>query len=236
MRLRAIAIAIAALATAMVPGAARAQSFQCSLPARLEVPRVDSERARRLPVTGYTLALSWAPEFCRGREGSAAQRRQCSGREGRFGMVVHGLWPDGGRSWPQWCAPQVQPQPQDLRANMCITPSARLLARQWAKHGSCMTRRPATYFKVTRILWNGLHMPDFDRISREDGLTAGTIRTRFVDANPGWIAEAVGVKLDSRGWLEELRLCYDTRFMPKACDRGRFGAPDGEAAKIWRGL
>ena len=151
-------------------------------------------------------------------------------------MVVHGLWPDGGRGWPQWCALQVQPQPQDLRANMCITPSARLLARQWAKHGSCMTRHPATYFKVTRILWNGLRMPDFDRVSREDDLTAGTIRTRFADANPGWFPEAVGVRLDSRGWLEELRLCYDKRFMPKACDRGRLGAKDSMAAKIWRGL
>ena len=57
-----------------------------------------------------------------------------------------------------------------------------------------------------------------------------------MDANRGWFAEAVGVKLNKRGWLEELRLCYDKRFMPEACDGQRYGAKDGTAAKIWRGL
>ena len=115
-------------------------------------------------------------------------------------------------------------------------PDVRLLARQWEKHGTCMARRPETYLKVTRILYNGLQWPDFVRISREDDLTAGIIRTRFADANPGWFPEAVGVHLDRKGWLEELRLCYDNRFMPRACDGRRFGARDRQAARIWRGL
>jgi ribonuclease T2 len=127
-------------------------------------------------------------------------------------------------------------QAQELRKNLCISPDASLITRQWEKHGTCMTRRPATYLKVTRILYNGLRWPDFVRISREDDLSAGTIRTRFADANPGWFPEAVGVHLDDKGWLEELRLCYDKRFMPVACDRRRLGAGDGVAAKIWRGL
>lgn len=232
-----IARSAAATVALALSGPLAAQSYQCRVPARVELPRIAPDGpVRRSPVTGYTLALSWSPEFCRGREGRSGDRRQCSGREGRFGMVVHGLWPDGPRNWPQWCAPAVRPTPGDVRANLCLSPSTSLVARQWAKHGSCMTQRPATYFKVTRILWNGLAMPDLDRVSREDGLTAGTIRTRFVDANPGWKASAIGVKLDERGWLEELRLCYDKRFMPKACDRSRFGAKDASQAKIWRGL
>ena len=199
------------------------------------MPQIEPERARRLPVTGYTLALSWAPEFCRFRENDRRNARQCSGREGRFGFTVHGLWPESGRSWPQWCG-GADLRPSEARRNLCISPDARLIARQWEKHGTCMARRPATYLKVTRVLYNGLRWPDFVRISREDDLTAGTIRTRFVDANPGWTREAVGVKLNARGWLQELRLCYDKRFMPKACDRARFGARDAAQAKIWRGL
>ena len=124
----------------------------------------------------------------------------------------------------------------ELRKNLCISPDARLVTRQWEKHGTCMANAPATYLKVTRILYTGLRWPDFVRISREDGLTAGTIRTRFADANPGWFPEAVGVHLDKRGWLEELRLCYDALFMPEACDRRRFGAKNGRPARIWRGL
>ena len=229
------AFAMADLAYQAAPLAA--QHYQCSPPRTVAVPRIEREaRPRPLPITGYTLALSWSPEFCKPRKGQPRHARQCSGRAGMFGLVVHGLWPDSGRSWPQWCSAQRQPQPREVAANMCISPSAALIARQWAKHGSCMARNPATYFKVTRILWEGLRIPDYDRVSREDDLTADTIRTRFVDANPGWVHEAVGVKLNARGWLEELRLCYDKRFMPKACDRTRFGARDEAPAKIWRGL
>lgn len=119
---------------------------------------------------------------------------------------------------------------------MCLTPSTSLLAKQWAKHGSCMARRPETYFKVTRILWHGLRIPDFNRISREDGLNAGVVRTRFADANPGWFPKAIDVHMNARGWLEELRLCYDTRFMPTKCDEVRFGSADNSPLKIWRGL
>ncbi|MBX7528173.1 ribonuclease T [Qipengyuania sp. 1NDH10] len=224
-----------ALALGLIPTTASAQAYQCSLPRLSQVPQVESERPRRLPVTGYTLALSWSPEFCRFREDQRRHARQCSGRDGRFGFTVHGLWPSSGRSWPQWCGgPDMRAE--ELRKNLCISPDAALVTRQWEKHGTCMVRRPATYLKVTRILYNGLRWPDFVRISREDDLTAGTIRTRFADANQGWFPEAVGVHLDSKGWLEELRLCYDKRFMPTACDRRRFGATNGEAAKIWRGL
>jgi len=119
---------------------------------------------------------------------------------------------------------------------MCMMPSARLVARQWAKHGSCMVRRPATYLKVTRILWNSYRIPDYDRISREQRLTAGRIRAAFADANP-WVPEnAIGVKLNARGWLEEIRLCYAKTFRPARCTAQRFGARDSAPAKIWRGL
>ena len=229
---------LAAFALLAVPGLAHAQAYQCRVPSGpVSLPPIEREGpVRESRVAGYTLALSWSPEFCRFRDDQPRHARQCGGRAGRFAFIVHGLWPESGRSWPQWCPSRRQLQARDLAANMCLSPSAALLARQWAKHGSCMARKPATYFRVTRILWDGLRLPDYDRVSREDGLTAGTIRTRFVDANRGWPREAVGVKLNARGWLEELRLCYDKRFMPARCDRTRFGAGDAAPAKIWRGL
>ena len=99
-----------------------------------------------------------------------------------------------------------------------------------------MAKRPATYFRVTRILFGGLRLPDYDRISREDGLTAGRIRTAFAEANRGWSPADVGVKLNERGWLREIRLCYDKMFRPTRCDTRRFGAKDAAPARIWRGL
>lgn len=230
--------ALLAVALATIPGQALAQAYQCRMPQSISVPKVAPDGPRRsLPVTGYTLVLSWSPDFCRGREMQARHRTQCSGRNGRFGMIVHGLWPDGRSTWPQWCRIARQISPAEARRNMCMMPSAPLMARQWAKHGSCMAQRPETYFKITRILWNSLRIPDYDRLSRKQGLTAGDIRNAFADANgPNFQPEHVGVKLDRRGWLEELRPCYGKDFMPTRCDSGRFGANDSAPAKIWRGL
>lgn len=237
LRLRAASGPLLALAL-LVPSQALAQAYQCRMPQSISVPEVSPDGpTRTVPVTGYTLALSWSPEFCKTREMDARQRTQCSGRNGRFGLIVHGLWPDGRGTWPQWCATNRRVSPAEARRNMCMTPSARLLSRQWAKHGSCMVPRPETYFRVTRILWESLRIPDYDRLSRQQDLTAGDIRRTFSDANgKHWRPDMVGVKLNERGWLEELRLCYGKDFMPTRCGRSRFGASDTAAAKIWRGL
>ncbi len=189
-----------------------------------------------MPITGYTLALSWSPEYCRGREARVADARQCSGRAGRFGFIVHGLWPEGRGTWPQWCPAQRLPNSRELAPNLCMTPSAALLTHEWVKHGACMVKTPASYFRVTRILWNSLRWPDFDRISRGDSLTAGDIRTAFAEANRHWEPEHVGLVVNERGWLKEMRLCYGKDFMPARCDRRRIGPADATPVKIWRGL
>ena len=224
-------------ALAVISTQAHAQAYQCRAPERISVPRIAPDGpSRNVPVTGYTLALSWAPEFCKPREGQPRHATQCSGRNGRFGMVVHGLWPEGRQGWPQWCPTSRRVTPAEARRNLCMSPSAELQARQWAKHGACMTRRPDAYFKATRILWTSLQMPDFDLLSRDEALTAGMVRAEFLRANPGFRREAIGVKLNARGWLEELRLCYGKDFRPAPCDRRRMGPADGAAVKIWRGL
>jgi len=227
-----------AVAAFCLPSALHAQAYQCRAPQVSTVPQITPDsHPRSMPVTGYTMALSWSPEFCKPRKDQRGHATQCSGRNGRFGLVVHGLWPNGSNgSWPQWCTVRNLLTPQEVRQNMCMMPSARLAARQWAKHGSCMVKKPETYFKVTRILWDSYRIPDYDRISREDNLTAGRIREAFATANPGIPASAIGVKLNSRGWLQELRICYAKNFRPTRCNSGRFGARNGVKAKIWRGL
>lgn len=234
-RLRAVWVAPVLLST--LSGVAHAQAYQCRMPERVSVPRVEPEsRERRVPVTGYTLALSWAPEFCKPREGQPRHALQCSGSNGRFGLVVHGLWPEGRSTWPQWCRTPRQVSPAEARRNLCMMPSTSLVARQWTKHGACMARTPEGYFKATRILWASLRLPDLDRLSREEGLTAGRLREAFVIANPAWQPEMIGVKLNQRGWLEELRLCYGKDFMPTRCNARQLGATDRKGVKIWRGL
>lgn len=227
---------LAALAV-LLPAPAFGQAYKCRAPQVAGVPPIVPDGPRRvLPVTGYTLALSWSPEFCKPRIRDRGHAFQCAGKTGRFGLVVHGLWPEGARDWPQWCEARAPLTPTDIHGAMCLMPSERLVARQWAKHGACMVKRPANYLKVIRILRSGLRLPDYDRISREEGLTAGRIRAAFADANPEWPEAAIAVRLSPRGWFEEIRLCYSKTFHPARCPAARRGAGDNTPAQIWRGL
>ena len=232
MRLGLLTIPLLALGTV-----AQAQAYQCQLPKNaLPVAKIVPDGpARRTPIAAYTLALTWSPEHC--RFATAADSFQCSGKNGRFGLVLHGLWPEGkGRNWPQWCPSSRRLSPDLVRRNMCLTPSAPLIAHEWAKHGACMAKTPEGYFKAARILFASLRLPDLDRLSRRKPLNAGMIREAISAAFPVFKPEMVGINLSERGWLEEIRLCYDTDFHPARCTAGQYGPKDAASAKIWRGL
>lgn len=226
-----------ALALALLPAAAMAQAYQCEPPARIEPPRpvTPDGPVRRVPIASYTLAVSWSPEFC--RNARDRQSMQCSGESGRFGFVLHGLWPEARRgAAPQWCSLTPRPDAATIRANLCMTPVPWLIEHEWAKHGSCMASTPAQYYRVAGILWRSLRWPDADALSRRDGLTVGDLRRAVAGANPGWRSEMIGVELSRTGWLRELRLCLGRDFRPRACDRAQRGPADSAALKIWRGL
>lgn len=222
---------------ALVPGGAQAQAYQCAPPARigpLPQPRPDGP-ARRAPIARYTLAVSWAPEFCRNNRDPASI--ECGGRNGRFGFILHGLWPESANGpAPQWCSVTPRPSPQLIRRHLCMSPEPTMLEHEWAKHGSCMARTPQDYYSTAASLWRPLRWPDGDRLSRKKGLTVGDLRREIALANPQWPAGRVGVVLSRNGWLRELRLCYSRQMKPIACPRAQLGPRDATPLKIWRGL
>ncbi|MFC3174945.1 ribonuclease T [Novosphingobium bradum] len=229
--------ALAAGLLALLPAPALAQAYQCSLPQRLAPlrPVVPDGPTRRAPITGYTLAVSWSPEFCRRDRDPASI--QCSGRNGRFGFVLHGLWPEGaGGPVPQWCALTPRPAPETVRQGLCATPVPWLIEHEWAKHGSCMAQSPEAYWGIARHLWARFRWPDADRLSLRPGLTVGALREAVALANPGLPREAIGVVTSESGWLRELRICHNRQYRPEACRRSAFGPADGAGLKIWRGI
>jgi ribonuclease T2 len=236
---RAHTLPLIGLILLLVAAPASAQAYQCQLPrGPVTVPQaLPDGPTRQGTVEGYTLALSWSPEYCRLRSANAADGVQCGGKNGRFGLVLHGLWPvgkDGARR--QWCPTTRRPSPELVRRNLCLTPSASLIAHEWAKHGSCMTKTPEAYFKAARILFDSLTLPDLDLLSRRKDLTAGAIREGFAAAFPAFKPHMVGINLSERGWLDEIRLCYGKDFRPARCTKAQYGPPDTVPAKIWRGL
>ena len=229
----------AALAIAAWPAAALAQVGDCAPPANPprihpELPSAD-QPARRLPIGGYTLAISWAPRFCRDSGDKPASRFECDGR-GRFGFVLHGLWPDGvGPVWPQYCAATPLLPPAVVRGAMCATPSAQLLQHEWAKHGTCMAGYdPARYFALSTGLYRKLRFPDMDALSRQP-LTAGGVAEAIATANPGLRADQMRVTTDRQGWLDEVWLCLDKAFAFTRCAAHSGGVSADTKVRIWRG-
>jgi ribonuclease T2 len=188
-----------------------------------------------LPIGGYTLALTWSPQYCRTHARDPRARFQC-GSGNRFGFTLHGLWPDGvGRTWPQYCAATGLLPPRVIRANLCATPSAQLLQHEWAKHGTCIPgATPQRYFAQATALYERLRYPDLDALSRAP-LTVGGLARAMAAANPGLPAEAVRVTTTRQGWLDEVWLCLDTRLQYVRCRSDIGGARGTAAVKIWRG-
>lgn len=232
--------AVAALVAVLLPLPAFAQAAQCTPPEVLPRPKLDkpskAEPARRIPTASYTLALNWSPQWCRGKAGSREALR-CSGRMGRFGFTLHGLWPDGaGTTWPQYCRAAPLLPPAIIRENICATPSADLIQHEWAKHGTCMERDPRAYFGRARALYGAVRAPDMDALSRRQNLTVGQFRDAFLAANPAIPARAVRVRTTREGWLDELWLCLDTRFRYQPCRTTQDGgAALARRLRIWRG-
>lgn len=223
----------------LAPAAANAQAYRCSVPARVERPHEElastDQPQRLLPIGGYTLALTWAPEYCRGAGRQASAPQECGGGN-RFGFTLHGLWPDGiGAQWPQYCRATALLPPRVIRANLCATPSAQLLQHEWAKHGTCLPgATPQRYFARSTGLFAKLRYPDMDALSRGQ-TNAGDLAGALAKANPGLPAEAVRVTVNRQGWLDELWLCLDTRFAYARCRADSGGVPAATTVKIWRG-
>lgn len=232
----------------MVPNAAYAQSYQCRIPQSITNPvpvrPPANERPRVRDIAGFVLAISWSPEFCKGREDDRRSATQCGDldnpagqkRIGDFGFILHGLWPEAqGSDYPRWCAPVKPLSPRIIADNLCVMPSAYLINRQWAKHGICLTRDPASFFRISRTMFNAVQYPDMDRLSRDDDLTIGQFRTAFAKANIGVNDNMVRIKTNQRGWLQEVRICLARNYKPRRCPAHIRKSRDNDRLKIWRG-
>lgn len=165
----------------------------------------------------YVLSLSWSPSYCEA-EGDNANRQQCdSGRP--YAFVVHGLWPQFERGYPQKCAtdePKVSGQ--TLRALYDIMPSAGLIRHEWQTHGSCTGLSQSDYFDVLRAARKKVAVPpDFRGLDAYRTLSPDDAEAAFLQANPDLPPDGIAVTCDRR-FLRDVRICMTKDLDFRSCD------------------
>ncbi len=171
----------------------------------------------------YVLALSWSPSYCASK-GKNADPMQCN-RAKPFGFIVHGLWPQYERGYPDFCQSQFGARIDRRLADamLDIIPSRGLIYHQWKKHGSCSGLSPKTYFDLTRQAFEKIRIPPvFKSMGSSGSVDPQSVEKAFRLANPGLRDNAMAVRCE-RGKLTEVRICFDKNLNFRSCryvDRG----------------
>lgn len=222
--------AILAFLALITPAALAAQTFS---PPHAELSS-DDQPVRNVPTTGYTLSLSWAPEYCQAHRDRATSERECSDRTIRSGFVLHGLWPDGDgfNRWPQYCHPVAILNDAQIQAGIGATPSPQLLQHEWAKHGSCMTDDPVAFFTEETRIYRTIHAPDMVALAKRRGMSASDVQQAIAAANPGMTANMMRLNVNKKGWLEEVWFCLGKDRRPRPCPASQGSAKPGQSVRI----
>lgn len=162
----------------------------------------------------YVLSLSWSPSFCEmeGRTGDA----QCSGLR-PYSFVVHGLWPQRERGWPEFCPAERRSVPPSLAGAMLdLMPSRGLIDHQWVKHGSCTGLSQESYFARTRAARERIAIPpEFQAPMQALRVAPRDVSRAFQAVNPGLDESMMAVTCAGQR-LREVRICMtaDLAFRP----------------------
>lgn len=185
--------------------------------------RGDGSEDRQRNVAGefdyYSLVLSWSPSHC---AEATDDEQQCNRRDGRrFNFVLHGLWPQYERGWPQDCRTARRPfVPQPLIDSMLdIMPSQRLVIHEYRKHGTCSGLSADAYFALSRRLFKSIVIPpDFRNPFEQQTIEPRELAAALMRANPGLRQENFGIVCGGPGnRLKEVRICYTKDGKLRAC-------------------
>jgi len=177
-------------------------------------------RSQALPGTPgkfdyYLLTLSWSPEFCYSR--AHAEKPEC--QSGHYGFVVHGLWPQYARGYPENCsnAPGLA-NPREMRD---IMPDSGLVAHEWSTHGTCSGLDAERYFQLLRQAFRSVKVPERFAAPHENfSLPPQEVKREFVRANPNFRPEDMTVSCGNN-YLTAVSMCVTRDLKPTACQNLR---------------
>ena len=168
----------------------------------------------------YVLSLSWSPSFCEAaseRGNSGRTQAQCGGRP--FSFVVHGLWPQYERGFPEYCQrPSPRLERNIMTSMLDLMPAPGLIFSEWDKHGTCSGLGARAYFETIRKARAAVKIPeDLLQLSEPKTIAPGDLEEAFIKVNPGLSSSAISVTCDSRR-LSEVRVCLSRDLQFRACE------------------
>jgi ribonuclease T2 len=176
----------------------------------------------------YQLVLSWSPTHC-AENSRGPSDTQCGRQRARpYHFVLHGLWPQYERGYPEFCRTRTRPFVPNavIDRMMDIMPSRGLIIHQYKKHGTCSGYSPADYFKASRLIFERVQIPEIYRAPKDALLrTPQELVADFTAANPKLEPAMVRIVCRRGGGnqLREVRICFDKRGRFRACSAGRGG-------------
>jgi ribonuclease T2 len=169
----------------------------------------------------YVLSLSWSPSFCeaaseRGNNGRGTQA-QCGGRP--YSFVVHGLWPQYERGFPEYCQRPAPRLNRSIVSSMLdLMPAPGLIFNEWDKHGTCSGLGARAYFESVRKARAAVKIPEeFLQLAQEKTIAPDDLEEAFIKINPGLSRSAISVTCNSRR-LSEVRICLSKDMQFRACE------------------
>lgn len=168
----------------------------------------------------YSLVLSWSPTHCESPEGRDDDA-QCGPRNGRrYAFILHGLWPQHERGYPESCRAESTWVPQPVIDGMLdVMPSKGLIIHEYRKHGSCSGLAPSDYYEVARRLYDSVRIPErFRNPTSAQFLDPRDVVGDFVAANPKLEPDMIAVACGGPGSrLREVRICFSKSGTPRPC-------------------
>ena len=166
----------------------------------------------------YVLSLSWSPSYCAAAHERYARNEgiQCGARP--FAFVVHGLWPQYERGFPEYCDRDSWLDRNIMTSMLDLMPAPGLIFNEWDKHGTCSGLGARAYFETIRKARAAVKIPpEYLELSEPKTVAPDDIEAAFIKANPGLSASAISVTCN-RTRLSEVRICLSKDLQFRACE------------------
>jgi ribonuclease T2 len=168
----------------------------------------------------YVLSLSWSPSFCEQaseRGSSGRSQVQCGARP--YSFVVHGLWPQYERGFPDYCQRPAPRLDRNIVSSMLdLMPAPGLIFNEWDKHGTCSGLADRSYFETIRKARAAIKIPaEYLDLSQAKTVAPAEVEEAFIKANPGLSNAAVSITCN-RTRLSEIRICLSKDLQFRACE------------------